>query len=183
MYNLHSFIRLAACLALVLPITAATLRTRDIQALSEAFDHVFTGIDRMIVSLNEFKGDDASFARIIASNSELRTIVNTGTAKVKSSPSMPLQDVIHIGGPLFVMENKIGDLMEALRAQKAVIDKMGAGPKILKELQDDKVAVDLLTATINANLPMPGLLKIVADPIGKLVTKKIDAGITEWGGK
>jgi hypothetical protein len=169
--------------AFVVPATAATLQKRDMQAIAEAFDHIFTGIDNMITSLNSFNGDPAGIQKILSDNAIVRNAVTTGSAKVKASEGITIFELIHIGGPLFVMENKISELIETLHSQKVALDKAGAGKTILSELQNDKVAVDELNAVIGKNLPMPQLLGFISDPIGRLVTQKLNDGIKEWGGQ
>jgi Hydrophobic surface binding protein A len=183
MYSIRSIIRLAACAILALPVKAATLNTRDMQAMQEAFDHIFTGIDNMVISLNSFNGGPAGIAKIVADNTALRNAISLGATKVKASPGMAIVDIIHIGGPLFVMENKISELVESLRSRKAELDKAGAGGTILGELQKDKTAMDALTNAVNKNLPLQGIIDIIANPIGKIITNKLDVGIKEWGGK
>jgi hypothetical protein len=183
MLSIRSIIRLAACAALALPVNAATLNTRDMQAMQEAFDHIFTGIDNMVISLNSFNGGPSGVAKIVADSSALRNAISLGTTKVKASPGMAIVDMIHIGGPLFVMESKISELIESLRSRKAELDKAGAGGTILGELQKDKTAVDALTNAVNKNLPLQGFIGIIANPIGKIITNKLDVGIKEWGGK
>jgi len=183
MLGIRSIIRLAACVALAIPTSAATLRPQDMQSLAEAFDHIFTGIENMVTSLEKFNGDPAGVATIISNNAVLRDAVTTGTKTVKASAGMAIFDVIHIGGPLFVMENMISELMETLKSKKPELEKAGAAPKILEELTKDKTAVDALVIVINQNLPLPQLLGIIATPIGKLVTQKLTDGIKEWGGK
>jgi hypothetical protein len=73
--------------------------------------------------------------------------------------------------------------LKHFNSQKVALDKAGAGKIILEELQNDKVAVDELNAVIGKNLPMPQLLGLISDHIGKLVTQKLDISIKEWGGK
>jgi hypothetical protein len=180
---MRSLIRLVACVALALPVKTATLNTQDMQAMQEAFDHIFTGIDNMVTSLNSFNGSSAGVAKIVADNAALRTAINLGTTKVEASPGMAITDVIHIGGPLFVMENKLSELIESLRSRKVELDRAGAGGTILVELQKDKAAMDALTNAVNKNLPLQGLIGIIANPIGKIVTNKLNVGIKEWGGK
>jgi hypothetical protein len=178
------FTRIAiVVIAFIWPATAMTLHKRDMQAIAEAFDHIFTGIDNMIISLNSFNGDPASVQKIVSDNTAIRNAVTTGSAKVQASEGISMYELIHIGGPLFVMENKISELIETLHSQKAALDRAGAGQTILKELQNDKVAVDELNAVIGKNLPFPQFLGMLSDPIGKLVTNKLNIGIKEWGGQ
>jgi len=180
MLIVRSFTCLTACVALALPVKAATLNARDMQSMQEAFDNIFTGIDNMVMALNSFKGDPAGVARIVADNDAIRNAISVGTTKIKASPSMAILDILHIGGPLFVMENKISELMESLHSRKALLNKADAEKTILEELQKDKTALDIFFDVVTNNLPIPGLIGTISGPIWKLITNKLDVGIKEW---
>jgi len=129
-----------------------------------------------------YNGDPTGVRKIVADSTAVRQAVDSGTAKMKASAAITIYDLIHIGGPLFVMENKISELMDALKSKKADLTKAGADKTILAELQNDKVSVDGLNAAVGQNLPFPGFLSKISDPIGKLVANKLTISIKEWGG-
>jgi hypothetical protein len=148
--------------------------------LAEVFDHIFVRIDNIITILDSFQGNSADLVKMRSEHAELRNAMDTGNAKIKSTPSIEFADVIHIGGPLFVLEDKYSELVEAFHSKKAELEKAGARREILKELQMDKVAADALGNVVKDNLPFPALLGMISGPIGKVVTAKLEAGIKEW---
>jgi hypothetical protein len=180
MHFIRSLTSLAACMALSLPIQAAVLKTQDMMTMQEAFDHIFTQLDRMTASLGSNTADEAGVVQMTSENAKLRDVIAVGTQKIKTSPSIAFMDLINIGGPLFVMENKVAEWMEVLTTKKASIEKAGASKAILEELKKDREGVNSLVAAIGQNLPIPALLGMIATPIGNAIVNKLDASIKEW---
>jgi hypothetical protein len=94
---------------------------------------------------------------------------------------MTIAEIINIGGPLFVMRDKLTDLVDAFHNKRAELEKVGAAGSIAKELRMDKTAVDALVTNVNANLPFASLLSFIANPIGQYVIAQLDVGLKEWG--
>jgi len=175
---LASFAAVAAALA-----SAEILAPADITTMQETFDHIFTGIDNMVVNINKFKAEDAAGVQAIIGDSNIITkAINDGTAKIKKSQAMALPDLLAILGPVMVMENKVGEVVDALSARKADLEKVGASKAVLQELVAEKAAADGLVAAILANLPMSSVVGVVAKPIAAMITNRLDKGVKEWGG-
>jgi hypothetical protein len=183
MHFLRSITSFAACAALALPIQAAVLRTQDMMAMQEAFDKIFTQLDYMTGSFASLSADQAGLTKFSVDNSKLREVIVAGTQKVKSSPSISLMEVINIGGPLFVMENKVTEWVESLKSKKAGLDQVGGSVTVVDELKKDRAAVNALVAAIGQNLPIPALLSMIAGPIGDMIVGKLDASIKDWSPK
>jgi hypothetical protein len=175
-------LNVAAFAAVTVPVTADVLSKQDMTAMAAAFDKIFTGIDATMIKVNGFTGDAAGVDAIIKEGDMIVESIISSTAAVKKSVGMGIADLLNIFGPVFVMESKVGELVDGLKVKKADIEKAGGAPKILSLLQREKQAADGLVTVIIANLPIPSLVGIVANPIAKIITDRIGGGIKDWGG-
>jgi len=174
---------LAASAAIASPIQDATYEFQahqDMISMMETFDHVFTGIDTLVVDTNAFAGDKAGVDKIMVDANVVQKAIQAGTAKIKASKAMSIADLINILGPVTVMENKVGEIVDTLAKKKPELEKAGASAQILDALQREKVAADDLVKAITANLPMPSLTGTVAGPIAATITNQLIRGIKQW---
>jgi hypothetical protein len=178
-----SLLGLATFAALTVPLNAETLAALDMISMSETFDHIFTGIDNMISDVQKYTGGAAGVATIVSDSDAIAGFIKTGTAKIKSTPSMGIPDLVTILGPVTVMESKVGEVVESLSKKKTLLESAGASKTILDELTKQKFAADGLVAAILAGLPMSALVSPIAGPIAKTITDRLDKGIVEWGGR
>jgi hypothetical protein len=175
-------IGIAAGVTVAAPREGESLVSQDMTTMQETFDRIFTGIDNMLVDVNGFKGDEAGIATIIADSNVIEKFITEGTQKVKKSPSMTIPDILTILGPVMVMQDKVGEIVTTLSKKKVELEKAGAAPKILDALRREKAAADGLVSVIISSLPMSSVVGIVANPIAKTITDRLEAGIKEWGG-
>jgi hypothetical protein len=183
MLSKSSLLGLATFAALALPLNAEILSTLDMISMSETFDHIFTGIDKMISDVESYKGGAAGVAIIVADSAAIQRSIESGTAKIRRTPAMGIPDLLTILGPVQVMQSKVGEIVDSLSKKKPELEKAGAAKTILDELTKEKFAADGLVSAIIAGLPLATIVGPVAGPIAKTITDRLDKGIVEWGGR
>jgi len=163
--------------------TADVLVAADLTTMQETFDHLFTGMDFLVAKVVNFNPDDkAAIEGIVSDANMIERAILDGTAKMKKSQTMTLPDLLNILGPVMVMENKVGEIVDTLSTRKADLKKAGAEKQVLDALVKEKIAADGLVTAILANLPMASVVGTVARPIAAMITDRLDKGIIEWGG-
>jgi hypothetical protein len=169
-----------ASMAVAVPAIASTREKFDLPAITDTFTNIQNGIDKMAQDVRAYKGDPQQLAVIQTDSGSLQKIIQDGTAKIKTSPAMGLMDAIGVLGPVGVLSSKVDDVITALASNKETFTKMNVGGVVVQDLKVQKAAADQLVAAILANLPLLSLLGIIAGPIAKQVTDKLDAGIKAW---
>jgi hypothetical protein len=157
-----------------------TYSVQDLQSVTDTFNAIQAGIDKMTDSVKAYTGDPAQLAAIQGGSDDLAKIIDAGTAKVAASPAMGLMDAINVLGPVGTLSSKVDDIIIALATKKETFTKMNLGEVVINDLKTQKTAADGLIKAILANLPMPGLLSIIAGPIAKQITDKLENGIKQW---
>jgi hypothetical protein len=170
--------------AVASPLDAAarnTLIPFDLAAVTAAFTNIQANIDKMIELTKAFDGDTEKMEGMMTASSDILAAINDGTAKIAASPTMGIADALGVLGPAGTMATKVDDIVAALLAKKDVFDKSSITPVVIQQLQDQRQASDKLAKAITANLPMPALLGVIAGPIAKQFTDKLEAGIKAFG--
>jgi hypothetical protein len=181
--RLPFIIGLAASVAFASPSEAGTLGTFDMQSMQAIFDQIFTGIDKTVLDIKAYNGDAAGLAAIVTDTNGIQASLNAGAATMKKSAAMSLPDILNILGPVSVMENKVGEVVDTLSKRKADFEKAGASATILEQLTKLKIAADVLVPSITGNLPMQAIVGPFAGPIAKTITDRLNKGYVEWGGQ
>jgi uncharacterized membrane protein YeaQ/YmgE (transglycosylase-associated protein family) len=171
-------------LGLIGAVAAAPLEQTkfDLPAVQNTFNDIQAGIDKMVADVKAFTGDKAAINPIVADSEAILTIIREGADKVAKSPAMGLMDAISVLGPVSTLSAKVDEIVMALAEKKEKITGAGAAGLVADNLRKQKNEADGLVKSILANLPMPGLLGIVAGPIAKQITDKLDAGAKAWSG-
>jgi hypothetical protein len=169
-----------ASMAVAVPVVASNMGKFDLPAVTETFNNIQNGIDKMAQDVRAYKGDPQQLAVIQSDSDALAQIIDQGTAKIKASPAMGLMDAINILGPVGTLSSKVDDIITALASNKDTFAKMNVNSVVIQDLKQQKAAADKLVTAILANLPIPGLLGIIAGPIAKQITDKLDGGIKQW---
>jgi Hydrophobic surface binding protein A len=162
--------------ALAAPLQAATL---DLPTITQTFQDIQTGIDKLIADVKGFAGP-ASAGVIAADSAAIQGVVVDGTSKVQKSPALGLMDAISVLGPVSTLSSKVDEVIIALAEKKDAMRAAGTGPLVRDELTKLKAKADDLVKVILASLPIPALLGIVAGPIAKQITDKLEAGVKQW---
>jgi hypothetical protein len=160
---------------MAVPIDNAKMDLPSVQATFEAIQN---GIDKLITDVRAYTG--GPHTAFVADADAILSAIKAGTEKVAKSPAMGITDAIAILAPVGVLSSKIEEVVGVLATQKEVLNKGGAGPLILDSLKKQKSSADGLVAAILNNLPLPQVLGIIAGPIAKTVTDKLEVGIKQW---
>jgi len=152
----------------------------DLVSITDTFTAIQGGIDKMVAAVKSYTGDPAQLVPIQNTSDDILKIIQDGTAKVASSPAMGLMDAINVLGPTGTLSSKVDEIIMALAEKKALFTENNLGDVVLKDLNDQKTASEALVKAILNNLPMPGLLGVVAGPIAKQITDKLENGIKAW---
>jgi hypothetical protein len=177
---------IAASFALVLPLQAAVVAPRapnDMIAMQQIFDKIFTAVEKTTEHVRAFTGEPAQLQTFVADSAAIQAILNEGTARMKKSVGMGIPDILTILGPVGVMESEVAEVVDALKRKKAEIEKISASKTVIEELTKLRVAADNLISAIIGNLPLSSVVGIVAGPIAKQITNRLDGGIKAFGGE
>jgi hypothetical protein len=161
---------------------AGFLAPMDMPTVQSTFDKITAGINKMVASVNAFDGDAAKLDPILADAAAIAKDVSDGARTIKGSPAMGIADVLGILGPTMSMQQKVQEIVNALNAKKAEIEKAGAVPRVVEELTKQRLAADELSASILGNLPFSSFLAPIAGPIAAGITAALDQGIVGFGG-
>jgi len=168
-------------MAVAAPTVAGTMAPLDLVSVTDTFNAIQAGIDKMVANVKAYTGDSAAQVAAIQSESDnVLKIIRDGTDKVAKSPAMGIADAIGILGPVGTLSSKVDEIINALASKKEVLTKNNLASVVLKDLQDQKNAAEKLVTAILNNLPLPSLLGIIAAPIAKQITDKLDAGAKSW---
>jgi hypothetical protein len=159
---------------------AATMAPQDMISMQQTFDKLFIGIDKTLVDVRSFNGDPSGVAKIVSDISELQKITVDGADRMRKSAAMGIPDVLTILGPVGVMENMFGEVINALSKKKVDFIKVGANKQILDAVTNLKTAAEGLGKAVVAGLPLSAITGIIGTPIANLVTAPLDAGVKEW---
>lgn len=174
-----------ASVAVAAPAMTAAQKAQsaqDLATVQAVFNDVQAGIDVMVQAVKTYTGEPAALASIQSGSDNLMKIINDGAKKVAASTAMGLADAIGVLGPVSTLGSKVDEIVLALAEKKETFTKLSLQQVVIDDLKAQKGAADELVKAILANLPMPGLLGIIAGPIAKGITDKIDNGIKQWGG-
>jgi Hydrophobic surface binding protein A len=169
-----------ASMALAAPAIEMHNAKFDLQSVTDTFNAIQSGIDKMVNDVKAYTGDPQQLKAIQDDSDAILKTINDGAAKVAASPAMGLMDAIGVLGPVGTLSSKVDEIIMALATKKETFTKMNLASLVTKDLSDQKNAADALVKAILANLPIPGLLGIIAGPIAKQITDKLDAGVKAW---
>jgi len=168
-------------MAVAAPTVAGTMAPLDLVSVTDTFNAIQAGIDKMVANVKAYTGGSAAQVAAIQSDSDnVLKIIRDGTDKVAKSPAMGIADAIGILGPVGTLSSKVDEIINALASKKEVLTKNNLASVVLKDLQDQKNAAEKLVTAILNNLPLPSLLGAIAAPIAKQITDKLDAGAKSW---
>ena len=169
--------------AIAAPIQEETnnaLVQRDLATVQQVFNSIMATIDKMVGVVEKFDGSPDQLVAVQTASEEILKIMDEGTQKIKSSPTMGLMDAINIITPTGTLGGKVDGVIQALGSKKAEFDKLNVSAVVLEQLKAQRASAENLSAAILANLPMPSLLGAIAGPIAKQITNKLDDGIKQW---
>jgi hypothetical protein len=170
---------LMATMTIAAPAQQDLQAAQDLQGMAKAFDLVFSGIDVLNAEVEKFSGP-ADTAKIVAANDKIATALTASANELVKSATIAVPDLLNIFGPVFVMENRVGEVVDTLGKNK---DKLKAGnAPVVEMLTKDRLAADTLVKAVVSNLPLQFVTSSIAGPIAALITTRLDKGITEWGG-
>jgi hypothetical protein len=169
-----------ASMTVAAPIVAGTLNTFDLPAITDTFNAIQGGIDKMVTDVKAFTGDPQQLVAIQEDNDAILKIINDGTDKVSKSTAMGIMDALGILGPTGTLASKVDEVIAALADKKKLLSDLNLQSIVVKDLTDQRSASDNLIKAIVANLPMPSVLGMIANPIAKQITDKLDAGVKTW---
>jgi hydrophobic surface binding protein A len=172
-----SFVTLVASLALA---DAAPMAPQDMITMQQTFDQLFIGVDKAVADIRKFNGDPTAVAQIAADLSDLRKTTVDGAAKTKTSPAMGIPDALTILGPVGVLADMLGELVDTLSKKKPELTKAGATKQILDGMTNLRTAAEDLGKAIVGGLPLAAITSIIGTPIANLVIARIDVGVKEW---
>jgi hypothetical protein len=153
----------------------------DLPTVQSTFNDIQAGIDKMVAGTKAFDGSNKeAIAGLLADSGVVLAAISSGADKVKASPAMTITDAVSILGPVSTLSSKVDEIVQALAAQKDKFVSLSINGVVLDELKKQRAAAEILVKNILANLPLPSLLGIVAGPIAKQVTDKLDAGIKNF---
>jgi Hydrophobic surface binding protein A len=151
----------------------------DLPAITSTFNNIQGGIDKMVGDVKNYKGTE-SMPAMLASSQGILDALKEGTAAIAKSPALGLMDAIGILGPVGTLSSKVDEIILALAEKKEILKGLGVSSVVKDELVKQKAGADDLVKAITNNLPMPALLGIVAGPIAKQITDKLEGGIKQW---
>jgi hypothetical protein len=169
-----------ASMAVAAPTVTGTMAPLDLVSVTDTFNAIQAGIDKMVANVKAYTGGSAQVAAIQSDSDNVLKIIRDGTDKVAKSPAMGIADAIGILGPVGTLSSKVDEIINALASKKEVLTKNNLASVVLKDLQDQKNAAEKLVTAILNNLPLPSLLGAIAAPIAKQITDKLDAGAKSW---
>jgi len=163
-------------------VAAAPLQVvqRDLPTVQKVFDNIGAQIDKMAAIVNDFKGEPDQLVAVQGASEEILKIMDEGTKEITGSATMGLMDAINVIGPTGVLGAKVDGVITALGGKKAEFDKLNVASVVLDQLKAQRASAELLSTAILANLPMPSVLGVIAGPIAKQITDKLDGGIKQW---
>jgi hypothetical protein len=157
-----------------------TYSVQDLQSVTDTFTAIQGAIDKMVEAVKGYNGDPAALAAIQTGSDDIKKIMDEGAVKIAASPAMGLMDAINILGPTGTLSSKVDDIVIALASKKEDFIKANLGDIVINDLKGQKDSSDQLVKAILANLPMPGLLGVIAGPIAGQITTKLDNAIKAW---
>jgi hypothetical protein len=179
---LFKFSLIASLVSVAFAAEAETMRAADLQSMAASFDHIFTGIDTILGNVQKFTAP-SGLPDIVTNFAAIDKAITEGAALIKKSKGMSIPDLLNILGPVFVMQDKVAEVVQTLSSKKAVFEGAGAKDTIVSELIKTKAAADGLVSAITGNLPLPSITGLVAGPIAATITDVLAKGIKEWGGE
>ena len=169
-----------ASMAVAAPIVEGSMNKFDLPAVTDTFNAIQSGIDKMVVDVKAFNGDPQQLVAIQTDSDAILKTIADGTDKVAKSAAMGIMDAIGVLGPVGTLSSKVDEIINALAEKKELLTKNNLQSMVVKDLNDQKTAADALVKAILANLPLPSLLGGIAGPIAKQITDKLDAGVKTW---
>jgi hypothetical protein len=160
---------------------AETQVANDLQAMAASFDHIFIGIDSMLLTVNKI-ADKSGVDAIVAGFAAIDKAISEGAASIKKSKGMSIAELLNILGPVGVMQDKVAEVVKVLSSKKTVLEGFDAKQTIITELQKTKSTADELVNAIKGNLPLSAITGPFAGPIAATITDELVKGIKEWGG-
>lgn len=115
------------------------LAERTLQDLDAAFDHIFTGLDKLNADVIAFSGP-VDAAKLEASNKAIEEAINQGGVAIKASKSMSIPELLNILDPVTVMQNAVAETVNTLGKYKNKLT--AAKVDVLSMLTRDRAAAD-----------------------------------------